>query len=514
VRAADALDRVGRILPRVANRVSERGTEEVLVTQLAPGDRVRVRPGEIVPTDGHLVEGASSFDEALLTGEPLPVTRGPGAQVIGGSCNVDQPVVVEVARTSDDSAVAEIHRLLARGLREAPRYAILAQRAANWFVGGVLIVAIVTAAAWLWIDPASALPNTIAVLIVTCPCALALATPVAIAIGVGRFADAGLLTVRSDALEILARSDTFAFDKTGTLTTGELSISEVVVDGRFDEPAVRAIAAALERDSEHPLARAFRPDDADAVAALPVVEARENRVGEGLSGRIDGGEWRLGRPDFALSQAQRAIWQPRIDGLIEQGHLVIALGNRDGDAALFALSDRLRAGIPDLLARLRADGVRHLALISGDTGASVRRFARGLGFDEALGDLKPADKLQWIRARQAEGHRVTMVGDGINDAPTLGAADVSVSFAHATELAQVNSGLLILGHELTPIATMRTLAERTRRVIRQNLTWAASYNFLAVPFAALGFIAPWGAAIGMSLSSLLVVVNALRLRRD
>jgi Cu2+-exporting ATPase len=514
LRAADALDRVGRILPRVTSRLTVDGVEEVLVTELAPGDWVRVLPGEIVPTDGVLIEGASSFDEALLTGEPLPVPRRTGAQIIGGSCNVDQPVVIEVARTSDDSAVAEIHRLLARGLSEAPRYAILAQRAAGWFVGGVLLIAIVTAAAWLWLDPASALPNTIAVLIVTCPCALALATPVAIAIGVGRFADAGLLTVRSDALEVLARSDTFAFDKTGTLTAGELSISRVVTFGAIDETAARQVAAALESESEHPLARAFQIGEADLVGTLATVRQRQNRVGEGLVGRIGEREWRLGRPDFALRGGQVAACRPQVDALIAQGYLVVALSNGRDASALFALTDQIRPGITELLGALRAQGVRHIALISGDTAAGVQRFAAGLPFDEVQGDMKPADKLAWIRSRQAQGHRVTMVGDGINDAPTLGAADVSVSFASATELAQVNSSLLILGNDLAPIARMRALAERTRRVIRQNLDWAASYNFLAVPFAAMGYIAPWGAAIGMSLSSLLVVVNALRLRRD
>ena len=508
LRAADALDRVGRILPRLARRVDGDMTEEVLITELAPGDRVRVLPGEIVPADGRLIEGPSSFDESLLTGEPLPVARERGDLVIGGSCNVDQAVVVEVARASDDSAVAEIQRLLARGLRDAPKYAVLAQRAATWFVGAVLVIAAITAGAWLWIDPAAALPNTVAVLIVTCPCALALATPVAAAIGVGRFADAGMLTVRSDAVEVLARSDTFAFDKTGTLTAGELTVAVTETFGDLAEHAARRIAAALERQSEHPIARAFATSD-DSLA-LPEVAGRENRVGEGLLGSIDGTEWRIGRPDFADPPGHLVDRHRR---LVDAGYLVVTLVNDRGDGALFGISDRTRDGVDPLLEELRAQGVRHIALLSGDTQRSVDRFARDHAFDEVLGDLKPADKLAWIRARQATGSRVTMIGDGINDAPTLAAADASVSFAHATELAQVNSGLLLLGTELAPIARMRALAERTRRVIRQNLTWAASYNFLAVPFAALGFIAPWGAAIGMSLSSLLVVVNALRLRR-
>jgi Cu2+-exporting ATPase len=510
LRAADALDRVGKILPRVALRLVPDGEHEVLVTELAPGDRVRVRPGEVVPTDGRLVDGHSSFDESLLTGEPLPVARGVGDPVIGGSCNVDQTVTIEVERDSGDSTVAEIHRLLARGLREAPRYAVLAQRAAAWFVAGVLVIATVTATVWLSIDPAAALRNTVAVLIVTCPCALALATPVAAAIGVGRLADRGLLTIRSDAIETLAQCDTVAFDKTGTLTLGELTLERIEPFGGVEAPQATALAAALESHSEHPVGRALR--QAHSGPPIPV-QGLQNHVGEGLEGQIGEETWRLGRPTFALSAAGTEGLRPRAARLAADGGLVVALSNERGGGALFLLHDEVRPGASGLIEALRGQGVRRIALLSGDNQASVERFTGGLGFDQTLGDMKPADKLRWIRARQAEGSRVVMIGDGINDAPTLAAADVSVSFAHATELAQVNSGLLLLGTDLAVIGDLRRLATRTRKIIRQNLIWAASYNFLAVPAAAVGLIAPWGAAIGMSMSSLLVVVNALHLRR-
>ncbi|MCG6966431.1 MAG: heavy metal translocating P-type ATPase [Chromatiaceae bacterium] len=519
VRAADALDRVGKILPRVALRLDDAGEHEVLITELTPGDRVRVRPGEIVPSDGRLIQGHSSFDESLLTGEPLPVSRQPGDAVIGGSCNVDQAVVIEVEKDSADSTVAEIHRLLARGMRDAPRYAVLAQHAASWFVAGVLAIALITTLAWLWIDPAAALPNTVAVLIVTCPCALALATPVAAAIGVGRLADRGLLTVRSDAIETLAQCDTFAFDKTGTLTLAELKLARVEPFGDIGAAQAGAIAAALEAHSEHPIGKALRRAHS---ASPPAIAGLKNHVGEGIEGQLGMHSWRIGRPGFALRHAAGSGLADRAARLARDGGLVIALCSTgdsvDGTAqirgALFVLRDEMRPGAADLIQSLRRQGIRRIALLSGDNQASAERFARNLGFDETLGDLRPADKLRWIRARQAEGARVAMVGDGINDAPTLAAADVSVSFAHATELAQVNSGLLILGADLGVIGDMRRLATKTRRIIRQNLIWAASYNFLAVPAAAIGMIAPWGAAIGMSLSSLLVVINALRLRRD
>jgi len=429
--------------------------------------------------------------------------------VIGGTCNVDQTVVIEIEKDSADSTVAEIHRLLARGMREAPRYAVLAQHAATWFIGVVLVIAVVTAGIWLWLDPSAALPNTVAVLIVTCPCALALATPVAAAIGVGRFADSGLLTVRSDAIEVLAQCDTFAFDKTGTLTAGELQIEQIETFGGMVGAQAQAVAAALETHSEHPIGTALRLAHEGPVAA---VEELRNHVGEGIEGRIQKDHWRIGTPGFALTEESLDELDTRLASLRAAGFVVIGLGNRQGAGALFALSDRNRPGADALIRTLRNHGVKHIALLSGDSQASVDRFAAELSFDEALGDLKPADKLRWIRERQAEGERVAMVGDGINDAPTLASADVSISFAHATELAQMNSGLLVLGGELGVIGEMRILAEKIRRIIHQNLIWAASYNFLAVPAAAIGLIAPWGAAIGMSLSSLLVVANALRLR--
>ena len=509
VRAADALDRVGKILPRLATRLDADGEQEVLVTDLAPGDRVRVHPGEIVPADGRLIDGRSTFDESLLTGEPLPVARQPGDMLIGGTCNVDQAVILEVEKDTGDSTVAEIHRLLMRGMREAPRYAVLAQRAAAWFVAVVLLIAAVTATTWLLIDPALALPNTVSVLIVTCPCAFALATPVAAAIGVGRLADAGMLTVRSDAIEHLAQCDTFAFDKTGTLTLGELRVEQIATFGNLDAAQAMSLAAALEAHSEHPIGKALR-----AQHQGPVREVSDhlNRVGEGIQGTIDDTIWRIGKPAFALPAASLPRLQADHPTLMSSAYVVVALCDMDGNGALFALSDQMRPGVQELLATLRDRGVRHIALLSGDSQESVQQFAQNLDFDEALGDQKPSDKLTWIRRRQGDGARVAMAGDGINDAPTLAAADVSVSFAHATELAQVSSGLLVLGNDLGVIGEMRVLAEKTRRIMRQNLGWAAAYNFLAVPAAALGMIAPWGAAIGMSLSSLLVVLNALRLR--
>ena len=318
-----------------------------------------------------------------------------------------------------------------------------------------------------------------------------------------------MLTVRSDAIEHLAQCDTFAFDKTGTLTLGELRVEQIATFGNLDAAQAMSLAAALEAHSEHPIGKALR-----AQHQGPVREVSDhlNRVGEGIQGTIDDTIWRIGKPAFALPAASLPRLQADHPTLMSSAYVVVALCDMDGNGALFALSDQMRPGVQELLATLRDRGVRHIALLSGDSQESVQQFAQNLDFDEALGDQKPSDKLTWIRRRQGDGARVAMAGDGINDAPTLAAADVSVSFAHATELAQVSSGLLVLGNDLGVIGEMRVLAEKTRRIMRQNLGWAAAYNFLAVPAAALGMIAPWGAAIGMSLSSLLVVLNALRLR--
>ncbi len=508
VTATDALDRVGKIVPRVATRLHEAGEEQVHVTDLQAGDTVRVRPGEIVPTDGRIVLGTSSFDESLLTGESLPVSRTAGDEVIGGACNVDQAINIEVTSEAGESTVAEIHRLLAGGLRDAPRYAELAQQAAGWFVGAVLLIALVTATTWLIVDPALALPHTVAVLIVTCPCALALATPVAAAISTGRLADTGVIQTRGDALEALAQCDAFVFDKTGTLTRGELALDRITGVQGMDHEQALAIARVLEQDSEHPIGKAIvnaLPDNTPAFAAQDF----HNTPGLGVEGMVEGERWRLGKPEFA---ARGAALDVQIEELRRAGFIVTALSNGLDAHALFAFRDQMRSGVPDLMRQLRCDGVSQIIVLSGDAQQSVDRCADGLDIDIAKGDCRPTGKLRWIRTLQQQGARVAMVGDGINDAPTLAAADVSVSFAHATELAQMHSGILLLGQDISVLSEIRAQAQQTRRIIRQNLAWAATYNLLAVPAAALGMVPPWGAAIGMSASSLLVVVNALRLR--
>jgi len=349
------------------------------------------------------------------------------------------------------------------------------------------------------------------VLIVPCPCALALATPVALAVSAGRFIDLGVLPLRMRALDALARSDLFVFDKTGTLTSGQPALAAVKPIADLDEDTCLRYAAALAAESAHPVAHALR----QCVPQPRIVTTQvENVPGAGIQAMIEGCEWRLGKPGFA---ADREIYNEHSRAVIaagrDRGQLVSVLANPEGVQAVLLFADPLRAGIKGMLAGLKDSGVRRFTILSGDAHDSVQRMGKQLGIDDAQGGLSPADKLAWTQAQQAQGRQLAMLGDGINDAPTLAAADVSISFADATDLANSSSDFLILGKDAAVLADARRLARRTRRNIQQNFAWAGAYNLVAVPFAAAGLIPPWGAAIGMSFSSLFVVMNALRLQK-
>ena len=512
LRAADRLERLARVSPRTAHRLDATGQGvEVPVGELVPGDRVRLLPGETLAVDGTVLRGSSSFDESLLTGEATPALRQAGDTVVAGSVNGEQPVVITVTHGVQASAISEIRQLVERGLEQRPRVALLAERAAGWFVAALLLVATGTAVFWWQVEPAIWLTSTIAVLIVTCPCALALATPVALAVSAGRFIELGVLPLRMRALDALARSDLFVFDKTGTLTAGQPALVSLLATGEQDKDSCLRYAAALSIDSEHPLARSLRQR-----IPLPgiAVEQVENIPGAGIRARIEGDEWRLGNPAFAHHPTGAAS---DIDTVVEQarqqGQTVSLLSNSRGVQAVLAFEDPLRPRVEAMLQGLGDTGVHRLAILSGDARTTVDRLGARLGIADCHGGMSPRDKLAWTRNRQRQGHEVAMFGDGINDAPTLAAADVSISFSGATDLANTSSDFLVLGNDIGVVVEARRLARRTRRTIRQNLAWAAGYNLVAVPFAAMGWIPPWGAALGMSLSSLLVVMNALRLQR-
>ena len=510
--AATALDRMTRVIPRTAQRLGDSGPMEVPSVELQVGERVVLRPGERVPVDGEIEAGSSYFNESLLTGEPVPLLKSPGDRVIAGSVNGDQPVTLRVLATVHDSTVSEIGRLIESALHSRPRYVELAERAAGWLVGVILVIAGATTLAWWSIDANQVIPNVVAVLIVTCPCALALATPVAMSLAAGRFADHGVLPLRMTAMEPLATGKVVMLDKTGTLTLGQPRLRETVSLGNLEIRSCLRIAASLEQQSEHPFAQALRQAAEDS--ELLHVTERINVPGQGVQGNVGDELWRLGKLEYVSDPDRVNSFTTQIDELQSDGSSVVVLGRDGRPEALFHFMDPPRPGADELITQLKRLGVERFMILSGDHPLSVSYLANSLGIEEHYGNLSPGDKLDKIKAVQRSGRRVIMVGDGINDAPTLAAADASLSFADASELAQVNSDFIIVSQHLPQLAKVREFAQQTRRIIFQNLGWAVAYNVCAVPLAALGFIPPWGAAIGMSLSSLIVVANSMRLLRN
>ncbi len=507
-RTGDTADALGALLPASAQRISPAGaTETVALAELAAGDVVIVRDGDAVPADGRILQGATRMDESLLTGEFQPRRRETGDRVLAGSLNRGSPIRVAIERTGQETLLSGVARLLDRAQATRPRAARAADRVARWFVAAILITAAVVFTVWWQIAPERAFEITLAVLVVTCPCALSLATPTALSAAIGALSRQGLLVARSDALEPLADVDVLLVDKTGTLTRGKPEIRGIEPRPGWTAEDAVARAASLEAASGHPLAAAFPIADAIAAEELHTVQ------GAGVEGNIDGVRHRIGRPDWVAELAGPAARTPAPAGDGEAGaETVVALASSDGPIAGFRIGDALRPRVAETVTALRDEGIR-LEIISGDGPRAVEAVARSSGIADWRAGLDPADKLDRLRSLRAAGHRVAMLGDGVNDAPVLAGADVSVAMGSGTTLAQTSADLILLGRSLEPIASGHRLARKTRRVIRQNLTWAAAYNSLAMPAAALGWVQPWMAAIGMSLSSLVVVLNAGRLGR-
>ncbi|WP_168015940.1 heavy metal translocating P-type ATPase [Halomonas salinarum] len=488
------------VLPASAVRLEADGAERVLpANRLVAGDRVLVRPGHGVPADGVIEDGTSSLDESMLTGESQPVTRRTGDTITGGSHNVDSPLVVRVTHAGHDARAAAIIDLTDRAFAKRPRIAELASRWAHLFVLRLLVVSLGVAIAWTFIDPSRVLWVTLSVLVVTCPCALALATPTALTAGHGRLSRRGFLITRSHALEGLAQAGRVVFDKTGTLTTGHMTLDDTRPLESLAPERARAIAAALEAHSEHPIARAFVPYRDATISA----DALVNRPGQGLEGHLEGERWRLGKPDFAAfpdtpSPPGSGRW------------LLLACNGKP--KAWFALNDTVR---DDALATVQA--LKHLGLtvelLSGDHETAVADLAHRLGIDDWQAGASPESKLAHVEALQARGETVVMVGDGINDVPVLAGAEVSIAMNGATDLARTRADAVLLSPHLSRIVEAIEVSRDTRRIIRQNLGWALCYNLTALPLATCGLVPPWLAAIGMSASSLVVVGNALRLGR-
>lgn len=513
-RAVGVTEALAKLLPAFAECLpgfpAERTPSKVVVADLQQGDVVLVRPGGSIPSDGRVLEGSSSVNEALLTGESLPVAKGIGDAVTGGAINVESPLVVRVEQVGEGTRLSAIVRLMERAAMEKPRIVELADRIASRFVTALLLVAAAVALAWWFIDPGKALWITVSVLVVTCPCALSLATPIALTVASGVLAREGLLVTRGHAIETLARATHFVFDKTGTLTSGRMRLLEVLPLGASTEDGLR-LAGLLEGSSEHPIAQVFRAEAAGRAPWPAVAEAVQSLPGSGIAAHIQGEEYRIGRPDYVAE----LVGQPLPEAgaaLAARGDTVIALGSATGWLALFALGDEVRREAAPLVAELLASG-RRVVLLSGDAPAVAARVAGLLGIPEVHGGVSPQGKHDFVARLQADGAVVAMVGDGVNDAPVLAQAQVSVAMGGGSQLARTQADLVLLSENLDHLRRGVHLSGRALKVIRQNLVWSFAYNFIALPLAMLGFVTPWMAGIGMSGSSLLVVLNSLRLQR-
>ncbi len=501
-RANAAVDALARARPALAWRVlADGGTEQVPVAQLQPDDLVRVGVGEIVPTDGNLLAGIGEVDEALLSGESRPVEKQIGDALFAGSTVRRVPLQLRVTRTGQDTRLSHLVQLVERAQNSRPKIAQLADRISAHFVAALAVIALGVYWAWSLYTPERAFEVALAVLVVSCPCALSLALPAALATAAGALTRLGALPLKPDALTELAEVDTVIFDKTGTLTRGRPEIRALGLLPAADAQGWQAtdalrVAAALERETGHPLAQAFAHIDS------PPAEQVRVEPGAGVEGKFDGRMWRLGKLAWACGLSSVGI---------EDDH-GIWLGDGQRGWARFELQDALREDAAEAINALRAFGLR-IEILSGDAAQAVEDTASALGVSLWHARQSPEDKLAWVRQRQFEGHRVAMLGDGINDAPVLAGANVSIALGGGASMAHRAADLVLTADALSRIPELFSLARRTRRIIRENLAWALAYNLLALPFTAMGWVTPWMAALGMACSSLLVTLNALRLSR-
>ncbi|MDX2464902.1 MAG: heavy metal translocating P-type ATPase [Porticoccus sp.] len=511
---------LGQLLPPTTVRLTGQGEESIPVKSLQLGDLIRVAAGDTIPCDGDIQEGVSSVVEAVLTGEQLPVFKQPGDTVSAGTINSESPLLIIVSAVGKQTRLSAILSLVEQAKTEKPIQVALADRVAGHFVLAVLLVAAGVALWWWQHQPQEALWVVLSVLVVTCPCALSLATPAAMAVATGTLRQRGFLVRRGHALEVLSSADHIIFDKTGTLTLGNMSVSQVIKLADMSEQKLLQLAAGLEGGSLHPISRAF-----SEITDKSVVSNIEQKIGAGISGQLicagttfknatsgsDDGYIRvaIGRSGYIAELF--GFDQPELPP-VGFGELPLLLANERQLLGWVLLKDQLRPSAAQAISQLKEQGL-DVSLFSGDRQNSVSEMAATLGINSWCGEMSPGQKLAAANKLQQLGHRVVMVGDGINDVPVLSGADVSVAMGDATDFARIHADSIMLSSDLDGLPKAIAIARATRRVIRQNLTWALLYNLAALPLAAAGMIPPWAAAIGMSASSLLVVLNALRLNR-
>jgi Cu+-exporting ATPase len=524
-RTGAALQSLLGLAPKTARRIAADGDEhDVPLDQILVGDTLRVRPGEKVPTDGVVLDGTSHVDESMLTGEPMPVARTAGDALTGGTVNQDGALTMRAQRVGAATLLAQIVALVAQAQRSKAPLQRVADRVAAWFVPAVVAVAVVAFAAWAVLGPdpkfAHALIAAVSVLIIACPCALGLATPISIMVASGRGAQVGVLFRDAAAIEALRDIDTLVVDKTGTLTQGKPELQSVHALDGFDEARTLALAAALERPSEHPLARAIVAGAQARDIAIPAVGDFHSLTGRGVRGQVDGHAVALGNAKLMdeVGANIAASVHERADSLRADGATVMFVAVDATVAGVIAVADRIKPSTAEAIRGLHAAGLR-IVMLTGDNVTSAQAVARELAIDEVHADVSPADKAAAIVQLKREARRVAMAGDGINDAPALAAADIGIAMGSGTDVAMESSQVTLVKGELTAILRARALSQATVRNIRQNLFFAFAYNVIGVPLAAgvlypaFGIVlSPMIAALAMSLSSVSVVTNALRLR--
>ncbi len=523
-RTSDAVRALLRLAPKNARRIADDGSEQdVPLEQVARGDRLRIRPGEKVPVDGVVLEGRSSIDESMLSGEPIPVEKQADAKVIAGTLNQTGGLVMRAEKVGAETLLAQIVQLVANAQRTRAPLQRLADRVAGWFVPGVVVCAALTFAAWAWFGPdpklAYALINAVAVLIIACPCALGLATPISIMVATGRGAQMGVLFRDAEAIETLEKIDVLVVDKTGTLTVGKPVVTDVVAFAGVDGQRVLALAAALERGSEHPLAAAILAGAKERGLAELQVEDFQSQTGRGVTGSIESDRVALG--NRALMDAESVAvdaGMAQTETLRLDGKTVMFVAVNGQLAGLVAVADPIKPGSVEALRAMGAAGIE-VIMLTGDNATTAKAVAAKLGIARVEADVQPADKARVVRELKAQGRRVAMAGDGVNDAPALASADVGIAMGQGTDIAMESAKVTLVKGDLRGIVRARALSQATVRNIHQNLFFAFFYNTIGIPIAA-GMLYPWTgwllspaiAALAMSLSSVSVISNALRLR--
>jgi len=513
-----------QLAPKTARRIGDDGADhEVEIESLVVGDRLRVRPGEKVPVDGVILEGRSTLDESLVTGESMPVTKEAGAKVIAGTLNQSGGFVMRAEKVGRDTLLSQIVKMVAEAQRSRAPIQRLADQVAGWFVPTVIVVAAIAFGAWAWFGPeprvAFGLVAAVSVLIIACPCALGLATPMSIMVGVGRGAQAGVLIKNAEALERMERVDTLVVDKTGTLTEGKPKVVAIVAAAGYQENEIVRLAASVERASEHPLADAIVRTARERNLDLSKVEEFDSPTGKGATGKVDGKAVLLGSSNFLTSAGiETQSLNEQGERLRGEGATVINMAIDGKLAGLFAIADPVKASTPDALKALAAEGVR-VIMLTGDNRTTANAVAGKLGITDVEAEVLPDQKSAVVSKLQKAGRIVAMAGDGVNDAPALAAAEVGIAMGTGTDVAMESAGITLLKGDLGGIVRARRLSQATMSNIRQNLFFAFIYNAAGIPIAAgilypsFGILlSPIIAAAAMALSSVSVVGNALRLR--